>query len=174
VRRVWLFVLAGVVLLSGCNGPPPSRLKFNNRLARNVRELGKLGVKFRTATDQGLNADPNFKMTTLEGLAQEMDRLVKQHTSDAEYLSLPRLSQGAAGTLLSKYKDFLKSQGIIATTHVPKIIEVLKSGKSKAQKDTEVEALYKKIELEESKARRDLESAQREWASECNFTLSPR
>jgi hypothetical protein len=170
-------LLTASLLLAGCNGPPPSRLKFNDKLARNLRQLANDGLQFRKELDHFLvnvQDQPPLSIPNLESLAGTMDRDVQNLLSEADSMSLPRLSQGSASTLLDRYKDYLKVQQSLVKNQVPKIIDVLRTNKTRDQKDAEVRALMKKLDEEETKARGEMERAQTEWAKECNFTLMYR
>jgi hypothetical protein len=167
----WLVVAAGAGA-AGCQGPPPSRMRFNEILAHNTRELSSKAVEFRREMDKSLPPPNSGKKVegrsdpgTLDRIAGDIDRLVEKYQDEAKYQQLPRLSQGSAQTLLDAYKQFLDSQEAIAKDLHEIADAFRKSDLGKARQ------LQDRIAGRATKAQDALEKAQKSYAEEVHLQL---
>jgi hypothetical protein len=168
-------MVAAGVGAAGCQGPPPSRLRFNEILAKNTRELSNKAIEFRKEMDKsvppkdsGKKAEGRTDPGTLDRTAGDIDKLVEKYQDEVKYQQLPRLSQSSAQTLLDAYKQFLDAQEAIAKD-LHEIADAFRKNDI-----GKVRQLQDRIAGRASKAQDALDKAQKTYADEVHLQLTDK
>jgi hypothetical protein len=175
-RRLVLIALLTAMLAGGCSKQRPSRIRFNDMLARNTKKVAILGSSFRIELQKLLTPSegtPTADPAVLERIFNDLESTAKQLRRDADDIVLPKRSENLTSDFLSAYKAYLDAQITIIQTQVPQIIAVVRKGKaaSDASKKAEIERILTRIDAEERKTKEALDQAQRALAGECKFML---
>jgi hypothetical protein len=179
VQGARFFLIASVLLLvmvGGCDQmtPPPSKVRFNDNIARSTRSIAKQASLLRTKLD-GLGGTQPFDIADVEAAYGRLGDAIKRAQREAEEMRLPRNATPSAEALLAKYKAFLKDQERIYNENIARIMKIArdKAGDPKKRHQTIVTEIQSVL-TEEDKTLSPLLAAQVELAKEMNFTLVSR
>lgn len=158
-KRTWIFgLLACVIVAQGCTPPPPTRIKFNDRIASDVRKLNALGMAFRKPLASLLDTNepslPPDAAATMSAKAAEIKTEVAAMLAAADSMQLTRTPTPTAEPYKKAYQDFLAVESKIANEYLDQIVAVAGSGKSNIAKRDEIRSLLRnKVEAAENAPR---------------------
>jgi hypothetical protein len=98
LRLLGALLLAFVVV--GCKAPP-GKIKFNDRMAWDARDLQRMGREFRKAADESASAAQS-KLTAIEKALKEM----KEYHADA----MVPINSNSAQALQDAFREFLEAE----------------------------------------------------------------
>jgi hypothetical protein len=171
-RLAGLLVLAWVVLGSGCFKPPPSRIGFNDKIAKGTRRLAGLGFILRKQLEP-LAKGENVSAASISGTTNEMGKALDELQADFEELQLPGKTSNSAEAYRSAYGRFLETERKLYDTHIKKIVSILQGNLPPAAKKDEVDRENKEMMAGEQPALSALKNAQNKYAEEHNYKLVP-
>lgn len=96
-----LGLVALIVTIVGCKAPP-GKIKFNDRMVFDARDLMKYAFEFRKAVDEGSAANASSKMATIDKTLKEM----KEYHNEA----LLPINSNSAEAYKKAYLDFLTAE----------------------------------------------------------------
>jgi hypothetical protein len=172
VRRAVLALL-GLLLATavGCEklSAPPSRVRFNDQIARNIKQIGKQAVALRKVAQPENTEDP-VNTANIKSESDKLKQLVEKLNREAEDMQLPRNPSGTETRMLEKYKDFIKDQQRIFDKYVTQYVRIAEDTTlPKKKRDDLLGEQIDLIRAEESKTKAPLETAQADLAKERNF-----
>jgi hypothetical protein len=164
---LWAFCLLAPAALSGCKGPPPTKIKFNDMMSEDNEKLSKAGTAVRKSLKPLLTGGADFNPSAVRGAVNDAEKLVKELQDKYEDQQLPRKSSAAAD-LLEKYKAFLEAEEKIVKNRLKEIVRVL-NDPNEPNKAGKIDALLRAAGDDEAKAYKELNKAQSEYAKAHNF-----
>lgn len=164
-------LVLAILLLSGCKGPPPSKVGFMNRLAEYNEKLFAIGRKFRTAIaplaypGENKKESNHFDPNEVRRVQTEAENQVREIRDDFDDMVSPRKSPPGA-KLREAYEEFLVIQERIAREHMVKIVSIIdEKNASNDDKASRVREVMDKIEADEREVTVKLADAQKKYTS---------
>jgi hypothetical protein len=157
--RIGLLLVLGLAV--GCKGPPPSRLKFAEGMAKANRDLAKAARAFRKSLDSLKDSKgQQASSADLESRLADCKKVLEGIKSDYEDPVLPR-DCNQAENLLTAYRNYLKEQDKI----LDEMDLIVKDVKNNAGGGA-IQAKLTRIKTLEEAALKPLSEAQTKYAEE--------
>jgi hypothetical protein len=168
-----IVLLAALVLLPGCGGPPPSRVQFNENFADRNTKLYKAGRAFRKSLDPLLKENRKPILSDVKKARDDAKDAYEEVSTEFRASRLPR-KQGNASAMFDAYKDFLDTEEEIINKDFDQIIKVLENDKefqALDEKKNAIEDIIDAIETKESKKLKAFRTEQESYAKAFNFQV---
>jgi hypothetical protein len=166
-----LLILLGVVASSGCL-PPPKKRRFNNMIARANTQLKEKADGFNKIVSplrQGQAVNAGEARSALNAFESTLKDTKKQFNRLSSPVQSPK-----GETLLSKYRDFLKTEEDIVSQCLRPIVTAIEDNgnyPTPAAKWSVVSGLLDKANSMERDAFTDVATAQKEYAEAHKYKL---
>jgi hypothetical protein len=160
-----LVVLAWSALVLGCLKPPPTRIGFNEQIAKSINKLAGQGAAFRSALEplnkgQGVNA---------RSAADALSKTIAEVEKQAEELSVPGKASASAPEFLKAYQDFVKAERQLYDTNVKTILSIAEGPGDPKSKWAQIEKELQGLSTAEQVPISTLKAAQKKYVDEHNF-----
>jgi hypothetical protein len=168
--KTFVGMLAAATLWSavGCNFPP-NRIGFIEKISKENRKIAHSTTDFRTAIAPLKKGEP-ADAAQVRSAYQEMEKAVNEVQADMEVQPLPA-SSSSAKPFLNAYKEYLKGQQKILTEDLQPIVKKVEEPGSPAEKAAFVNGQLAKVSADEEATYAPLMEAQKNYASEHNYTV---
>jgi hypothetical protein len=171
-------LLLGLLLLLvaievGCQGPPPSRLAFTDRMAVTNAKIADSSQKIRKALQNARDGKAP-EMNTIRSEADKVKKAIADARKEFDNLSLPARPSKSAPALLDAYKDFLKVEEQIYNTQMQKVVQLAQSGGSGNEFLGMVDSEMNQAYMMETPALERVKKAQKDYADEHFLRLQPK
>jgi len=165
-----LMVLAWAVLGSGCLKPPPTRINFNEKIAKSVRKLAAQGGAFRKALEPLSQGNPANPSSAADGIG----KTIAEVETEAEELSVPGKASASAPDYLAAFQAFVKAERKLYDTHVKTIVGIANGPGDPKAKWAKVDQELQALGAAEQPALNALKTAQQRYTQEHNYRVVPK
>jgi hypothetical protein len=148
---------------------PPNRVGFIEKLARENRKIAQSTRSFHTAIAPLKKGQP-ADAAQVRSAYQEMEKTVKEVQAEMDLQPLPA-SSSSAKPFLTAYKEYLNSEQKILTDDLQPIVKKIEEMGGNPAASPFVDGQLAKVTADENAAYRPLEEAQKNYASEHNYTV---
>lgn len=169
-QLAWLTVLAGLALSPGCFKPPPSRIGFNEKIAKAIKKLANQGRALRKSLEP-LQKGDMVPAVSVQGAVNTLGKVLEAVETEFAELEVPGKPSASAPEYLSAFQAFLKAERTIYDTNLKNIVTILQGNAPAVGKWAQVEQEFRAMTATEQGPLTALKAAQKKYADEHNYRL---